>query len=264
MTEFITLPYIFRPYRCKKLIRLGKNNDGGYVVEEDSILKSKTLLSFGIDHDWSFEEDFYNKNKCVVHSYDGSVGPLFFLRKIKLRIYKLLTSPNKDYFEVSKYWFKLPIKFYKFFNIINNTKGPNHYEKFVGNGERYISLDETLNNLPINNDIFLKIDIEGGEYVLLDDILKKEIVFTGIVIEFHEVSKHVEEIENFITILNLKLVHLHINNYASITPDGIPEVMELSFSRNGDSDYFQNKLPHKLDQNNDPDSWSYELSFEIE
>ena len=82
MTEFITLPNIFRPYKCKKLIRLGKNNDGGYVVEENSILKSKTLLSFGIDHDWSFEEDFYNKNKCVVHSYDGSVGPLFFLRKI--------------------------------------------------------------------------------------------------------------------------------------------------------------------------------------
>ena len=105
---------------------------------------------------------------------------------------------------------------------------------------------------------------KGGEYILLDDILKKEIVFTGIVIEFHEVSKHVEEIENFITILNLKLVHLHINNYASITPGGIPEVIELSFSRNGDSNYFQNKLPHKLDQNNDPDSWSYELSFEIE
>ena len=89
-------------------------------------------------------------------------------------------------------------------------------------------------------------------------------IFTGIVIEFHEVSKNVEKIKSFIYMLNLKLVHLHINNYATITPGGIPEVMELSFSRNGDSDYFQNKLPHKLDQNNDPDSWSYELSFETD
>ena len=48
------------------------------------------------------------------------IGPLLirvFIRKLKMRIIGTLKRPSKEYFEVSKYWLKLPIRFYKFFKI---------------------------------------------------------------------------------------------------------------------------------------------------
>lgn len=257
------LPHFFKPYSCDELIRLGKNNDGGYLVEKNSVLKSNILLSYGIDHDWSFEEDFKNFNNCVIHTYDGSVGPKFFMKKLKMRIIGTLKFPTKDYFEVSKYWLKLPFRFYKFFNIIKNQKGPNHYETFVGRGVNKVNLKYTLNKLPLNNkNIFLKIDIEDSEYELLDEILEHSNLLTGLVIEFHSVQENFEIIQNFIKSFNLKLIHIHINNYGELENTNIPSVVELSFSKFCIPEKIKNSLPNKLDQSNNINSWSYTLEFE--
>ena len=42
------LPKQFKPKHKSNLVRIGKNNDGRYLVEKDSILKSNSLVSFGI------------------------------------------------------------------------------------------------------------------------------------------------------------------------------------------------------------------------
>lgn len=56
------------------LIRFGRNNDGGYLVEKNSLKVSKALISFGLSFDWSFEKDFYNfHNKAPIHCYDHTV-----------------------------------------------------------------------------------------------------------------------------------------------------------------------------------------------
>ena len=261
MKNFV-LPEYFKPYTCSNLIRIGKNNDGGYLVDETSMIKTNVLLSFGIDHDWSFEENFYLNTNCLVHAYDGSVGLIFFIKKLKMRIKGMITKPNKDYFEVSKYWFRLPINFYKFFNVIKDKKGPNHYEKFVGNKKNFITFNETLENIPIEDKkIYLKIDIEGNEYSLLDEIIKNEELFTGLVIELHEVNKNIKIIENFINLFALKIVHIHINNYGEAKQNKLPDVIELTFSRFSNSNNIGGNLPHSLDQSNDINSWPYKIEF---
>ena len=58
--------------------------------------------------------------------------------------------------------------------------------------------------------IFIKMDIEGSEYRLLDDILKYASDISGLVIEFHDVDLHQERILNFIQKLPLTLVHIHV------------------------------------------------------
>ncbi|MDC0140618.1 hypothetical protein OAI72_00285 [bacterium] len=262
MIKKIHLPSFLKPYSSDKLIRFGRNNDGGYLIEKKSMLESDVLLSFGIDHDWSFEEEFYFRTNSLVHTYDGSVGPIFFIKKLKMRIQGLVTKPSKEYFEVSKFWFRLPLNFYKFFKILHSKKGPNHFEKFVGNDEGYIAFKDTLKNIPKkSNKIFLKIDIEGDEYYLLDEIIEKSELFTALVIEFHTVNKNINKIENFISLFDLNLVHTHINNYGNISENGIPEVIELTFSKFSNLDFIENDLPHKLDQSNDKRSWSYEIEF---
>ena len=52
------LPNSFKPKKLYNLIRLGSDNDGGYLVEVDSHKKTKTLFSFGLGNDWHFERMF--------------------------------------------------------------------------------------------------------------------------------------------------------------------------------------------------------------
>lgn len=263
MFHNFTLPNYFKPYSCEQLIRLGNENDGGYLVEKKSLLNSEALLSFGVDHDWSFEEDFKKNNNCIIHTYDGSVGPKFFAKKLKMRFVGTFKNRSREYFNVTKYWIILPFKFYSFFKIFKSHHGPNHYEKYIGNGLDMLNLKQVICNLPSNiKNIFLKIDIENSEYEILDEILKIGHLLTGLVVEFHSVNKNIEVVENFIKSFQLKLVHIHINNYGLLVNEDIPDVVELSFSKFFESTKINSSLPHKLDQKNNIESWSYELNFE--
>ena len=53
---------LLKPIKSSNLIRLGRNSDGGYVVNSEIIKKTNTLISFGMGSDWSFELDYIKKN----------------------------------------------------------------------------------------------------------------------------------------------------------------------------------------------------------
>ena len=44
----IQLPKIFKPFECNQLVRLGKDGDGGYLVNMHDVEKSNLLISLGI------------------------------------------------------------------------------------------------------------------------------------------------------------------------------------------------------------------------
>ena len=74
------LPNFLCPkYKCE-LIRLGKENDGGYSVPNKSLGETKNVFGFGLGDDWSFEEDFYNRTKSKIYCYDHTVNWKFFLK----------------------------------------------------------------------------------------------------------------------------------------------------------------------------------------
>ena len=68
------LPNFLKFKQAKDLIRIGKNNDGGYLISEKDLKKSDFLLSLGICDDWSFESDFLEKNNVPLHAYDASLN----------------------------------------------------------------------------------------------------------------------------------------------------------------------------------------------
>jgi len=107
------LPKEFKPDGLYDLVRLGKNNDGGYLVCKNSIEVSDCLISFGISDDFSFEEDFKNKKNIPIFAYDPTSTNIFFLKKILINILKIKL---KSLFK-SIYIF---IKFKIFFNNKNN------------------------------------------------------------------------------------------------------------------------------------------------
>ena len=70
-----------KPFLTKSLIRLGHSNDGGYIINNEILDKSKTLLTFGLADEFSFEEDYKSlkpNNKIIV--YDHTVTNSFWFK----------------------------------------------------------------------------------------------------------------------------------------------------------------------------------------
>ena len=82
----MTLPNYFKPKKKFSLIRLGKNNDGGYLVGKKTILESEILISLGIGDDWSFESDFLkinNQSKIIMYDRYPLAQNYFLKESIK-------------------------------------------------------------------------------------------------------------------------------------------------------------------------------------
>ena len=63
--------------------------------------------------------------------------------------------------------------------------------------------------------VFLKVDIEGDEYSLLNDIQRFEHSINSLIIEFHQISENnnLKKILSFVKKLKLlKIIHVHGNN----------------------------------------------------
>ena len=211
----ILLPKLFQPFLCEDLVRLGKSNDGGYLINRVDVLKSDELISFGIGSDISFEEDFISLNPVNVKTYDSTVDSSSFKH------------------------FKENITF-------KNIKG---------------ILEEARTNF------FLKCDIDGGEYEIFGDLINYSRKMSGLAIELHSIANrdNFNEIMNFVSKIDLKLVHAHLNNYSYYIMDDqmyVPDVIELSFTSSINITYDDRiVLPHSLDMPNNPDDHEFKIFF---
>ena len=74
------LPSYFKPYDTNflNLIRLGRNYDGGYIIDKRVIKKTSAVITCGLEAEWSFEKEFqkYNKN-CKIFAFDHTVDEKF-------------------------------------------------------------------------------------------------------------------------------------------------------------------------------------------
>jgi len=242
-----TLPKFFQLKKVDDLIRLGGKNDGGYLVSETDVKTSDILISFGMGVNWKFEIDFIKKNNVPLNIYDASVNKKYFLSLIKNSIIRFYRPSN------ILFYLKLYFSYIYFFK--NNRK---HLEKFVSSNlilsisdkKRYCTIDDVLSDID-NKNIFLKIDIEGDEYRILDSILTYQNKLKSLVIEFHNCDLHLSKIKNFINKFNLSLVHIHANNYTPISEnDNLPLTLEITFSKNFNPSSNDNSLNSKLDMLN--------------
>jgi hypothetical protein len=176
-------------------LRIGKNNDGGYIICDIPNVEYDIMLAGGVSDDISFEEHFLNRYPNVIcYAFDGTIHC------------KIDKSNNNNIFFIKK-------------NIGTiNDEITTNLNEFISKG----------------NNIFLKMDIEGDELhwirILNDEQLKK---FSQIVIEFHfpfsEKDNEVFEKLN----KNHLLVHFHGNNCPAgvVNHNGIiiPNVFEVTY-----------------------------------
>ena len=239
----MSLPLCLKPKGEYKLLRVGPNEDGGYLVGKNSLINSKHLISFGIFDDWVFEKEFLKKNDTIkIDCYDDVLTANWLFKNI----FKFLIS----------FKFNFTIKKIKIFIDFLLVKKKINFKK-----KKIISKDliEISKN---KKDIFLKIDIEGSEYRIFNDILDIEKNLVGMIIEFHDVDLHLGKIENFVKSLKfLKLIHIHPNNYGNIDSENNPTIIEVTFEKNPDLISDEIYLPNNLDYKNRPNTNDIELKF---
>lgn len=244
----MTINSILKPKKNYKLIRLGGQQDGGYLVGENSLMKTETLISFGIEDNWQFEKEFQTTNSnSIIKCYDDKSILQYLIKKF---IIELIFAP-----------YNCRLKFIKYFrnilDFLQIKKKINFFQRKISYGD----LEKILINTNGGN-IFLKIDIEGSEYRILEEIIKNQERIIGIVIEFHDFDYHKKMIYNFCKNLNLDLVHIHPNNFGPKDNNGDPTVIELTFDKEPDILDDNCYLPHKLDVKNNPYNGDIDLVFE--
>jgi FkbM family methyltransferase len=251
------------PIIVDDLVRVGGHNDGGYIIPRAALKETEVLLSLGVNEDWSFDADFLRINpKAIVHAYDPTISDRHFKKQIIKRFIYLCCAKSsiKDVIAAVR----LRSSYKRFFNGLAR-----HYEERVHN-RIDTAKDATFESMfrrAENKKSFVKMDIEGSEYRVIDALVKYSSRVIGIVIEFHDTEPlravfctAVKKLQE-----HYDIVHIHGNNWAPVGFDGFPEVVEITFLRKGFHGTVGAKrriLPlEKLDEPNDPKRADYALRF---
>jgi len=188
---------LLRVYHFDKKCRLGANHDGGYVMGE---LENgyDCYISAGVSNEESFSRDFIHK--CDMNEYNS-------------------------------FAFDGTIDSYPY----NYTNKISFIRKNIGASETdtLTSLSHLMNTY---NNIFLKMDIEGGEYPWLLSLNESQLTkFKQIVMEFHGITNdgwgciYEDKVKCLEKLSKTHyIIHAHGNNFGAVS-NNIPDVIELTF-----------------------------------
>jgi len=253
-----------RPAVVDDLIRLGIGLDGGYVLPRSAVIAADALLSFGLGMDWSFERDAVQLNpNLLVHVYDNSITDRTFLDMI-VTAWNNFRRAQGSLSEVRAF-VELYESYHRFFqgNVVHIRERV--FDRKTDPDDT--TLEEVLARLTEHSQLLVKMDIEGGEYRIMDSLLAHEQRIRAIVVEFHATEfqreiflKTIGQITRYYTI-----VHLHGNNAVGPASDGLPDVLEITFLRKDlcTSSSYRDRVPVAgLDFPNIPAKPEYELVFD--
>lgn len=214
----------FQPFNYDNLIRRGSTNDGGYLLPSD--ISAQFLISLGLGDNWKFELDLIkNKqvNKFIV--FDHTVTLLNLLkilikrkRKLKAFIYRAVVL----------------IRYFRDFTFLRKPHIKKKITKY-GSMENFreISLSEIFKEFIVDpkSTVILKIDIEGSEFDIVEQIIEFSSQTLVLIIEFHEILKQKDKFKSSLELIKSKfsLIHTHVNNYGEIDEFSIPDVCEFTF-----------------------------------
>ena len=221
------------PIKIKNLKRLGSNGDGGYVVESNSVQNSDILVSFGMGPDWSFELDYIRENYDVkIFMYDYTASSLPYFKDVWKYFKRYITFRDKT--GALKQRIKYLKNYFNFFKL----KNVNFYrEKITYPMKNKIDTDINkvferidLDNNTKEKNVFLKCDIEGSEFDIIDGIVKHSKRINALIFEFHWLDKNEEIFLESIRKLQkyFDIFHVHGNNNCEKLATGLPIVLEVS------------------------------------
>ena len=155
---------------------------GGWWVLPSSISSSSIIYSFGAGNDISFDRAIIERYQAHVYAFDPTPNSINWLQSQKL-------PEHFHFFDFGLAHFDGVAKLYP--NIKPDSKRNNHSllirrtGKTEGLEARFHRLKTIMNELGHERIDLLKMDIEGAEYEVIDDILSSQIRIDQILVEFH-------------------------------------------------------------------------------
>ncbi len=190
------------------IYRVGSTLDGGYVMHK--IGNEKKAISIGVGRDVSWDLAI-SKLGIMVHMFDHTIA-----------------RPPTNFTNS---------KFHKIGIRSSKTKNSKRLLEFEGILQKS-GCEESEN-------LILKIDIEGAEWEILEEIDSKFLEkFNQIIIEFHDVDLNDPIKKNVLEKIKIthSIIHINPNNYSKITSfEGylFPNILEVT--------YVKNQLLHNTD-----------------
>jgi hypothetical protein len=213
------------PVECGSLIRVGGANDGGYVVPLEAVKAAGALLSFGLSHDWTFERDFERHNpKAAIHCYDHTVSLLTTVPYSFGQLIRFIVRRKARYLRKVGAWLDY-LSFFRGKNV--------HFRQRIWRdySDGSATIADVFGRLSASCQVFVKMDIEGSEYRVIDDLLAHAQDIVAMTIEFHDVDIAACLFND--TIAKIKrgfhLVHIHGNNMGGLAPFHFPMSPEITF-----------------------------------
>ncbi len=158
------------------------NSYGGFYVCPDLLNDKSVVYSFGIGEDMSFDNAITMNHNCHVFCFDPTPKSINWYKTQK-------TNPKFHFYE---YGISKQNEFVEFYlpknpehvsgSIINQINVDNNNNVRV----EMKSLGNIMNELGHEHIDILKMDIEGAEYDVIENILESKLSITQIVIEFHD------------------------------------------------------------------------------
>lgn len=214
-----------------ELIRVGNAHDGGYVIPKAAVHSADALVSFGVGKDWTFEENCLSLNpRLQIHAYDHTVGETHFSRAYIRGIAKFLLG-RASRAEVSQR--RTTLRAYRKFFRTPYAHAPIHFREAIHprvHAVTHATIDKVFSRVR-SHKVLMKIDIEGMEYQILDDVLRHADKICCLVMECHDTQYFRETFVAQMKRLQRKfqIVHVHGTNLNHIAPDGLPNCLEITF-----------------------------------
>ncbi len=172
-----------------------------------------------MSHDWTFERDFKHRNPgAIVHCYDHTVSLRTAFIYSLGQLAAFMVRFKARYLRRAFTW----IDYLLFFRADKV-----HFKQRIWRDrqDNSVTVDDAFDRLPARCQVFVKMDIEGSEYRVLDDLLKHSGSIVALAIEFHDVDIVTERFNSLVEKIkrDFHIVHIHGNNMGGISPLQFPD-----------------------------------------
>ena len=226
-----------------------------------------------------FEEKFKNKlfdisnsinnKKTLNFLHSGHCGDLIY----SLALIKELSKSHQCnlFIGVGKNIRDVRGRFNELLNYFTfiNKKNVNYYRKKINkvSSKKEESLKNILQKNPLIKKFILKVDIEGSEFNIIDEIINFSKNIDMLIIEFHDLDKQEKRFHKEILKLinHFDIIHIHGNNHCNLNNYGLPIAIELTLlNKNYNLEKIEEKISfplRELDYPNNPKLEDIKFTF---
>ncbi len=190
--------------KISNLVKVGTNY-GGWTIPTDLLASDSICYTFGAGEDISFDIELLSTFQCQVFCYDPTPRALEYVKSITSDF----APPHFHFFPQGIWYEDSIVKFY-------SPQNPDHVSHSITNfqkTQKFIEVEcKTLKTILNQNNHemidLMKMDIEGAEYQVIDNICKEDINIGILCVEFHYQKNEIKKLRSTIKRLIRNGFHL--------------------------------------------------------